>query len=121
MSEPKPIPEVGRDLDALVAEKVMGWRWYRARYNPVRALFSAELAERYGAIIPKPIEGDVSDIEIAADWDRELPKYSTDIAAALLVIEKLAERGYWVKITSPWGPDYKQYWAGFDKHGHPRS
>ena len=38
------------------------------------------------------------------DWEFSLPHYSTSIAAAMLVVEKLIEMGYYVDI-------------GVDEHG----
>lgn len=58
----------GRELDLLVAEKVMGYQ-----------LFDSELAN----------EGLSNSLHVA-----DIPKYSTDIAAALGVVEKMKDAGF---------------------------
>lgn len=63
-----------RELDALVAEKVMGWRIERYMTNP-----------------PKPTGmGMPPDSTTIA----EIPAYSTDIAAAWEVVEKMRAQGF---------------------------
>lgn len=70
----------GRELDAIIFEKVYGARWYRSSATGRRALFTEppiwfrELAK--------------GDEELATDWDVATPRYSTDIRIA----EKLWER-----------------------------
>jgi hypothetical protein len=60
----------GRDMDALVAEKLMGWK-----YHPKWNVFTS----------PNGLENDGSTI----------PNYSTDIAAAWKVVEKMTKiKGY---------------------------
>lgn len=78
--------KAGRELDALVAEKVMGWR-------PMQGGVSMEIGEKddlwedgsrkwYGK------DGDPRPMRLLPS-----PKFSTDIAAAWLVVEKLIARG----------------------------
>ena len=64
--------QAGRELDALVAEKVMGWGGVREGYSEG----SAELR-----FIGKPPNG--------MDSKYPVPMYSTDIAAAWEVLEKI--------------------------------
>lgn len=59
----------GRELDALVAKRVMRWTW---------------ASEWYEKGIP--------------DW---LPHYSSEIAAAWEIVEKLVERGWYFEIRTP--------------------
>ena len=83
--------QAGRDLDALIAEHVFGWVWTFGG-NP------------YDLTVP--VTRHVSDPDIftncSFNWDGKadipidnqlgmFPEYSTDIAAAWLILEKLAE------------------------------
>ena len=82
--------EAGRCLDALVAERVMGW---------TEVVVSGMPREGLGV----PPEGDAL-YQVVVIWDVKLtiPSYSTDIAAAWGIVEKLATKHY---ITSVgWGP-----------------
>jgi len=79
--------EAGREMDSLIAEKVMGWRWS---------------GENKKWLIPPD---DDPRIAWAALWDKKgrpdwLPDYSTDIADAWQVVEKLHDLGYRVEINS---------------------
>lgn len=69
----------GKELDALIAEKVMGWT-------------KAEISNEYGKILvlgnPKLKEKDW--IMMPAEYNPYLP-YSTDISAAWEVVEKLSK------------------------------
>ncbi len=77
----------GRELDALVAEKVMSWEWVSAEGEDPADLpclvgpgpadcFYPRVAERYPEL---PTAGGT------------LPAYSTDIAAAWTVVEKMRQ------------------------------
>ena len=105
--------EAGRELDALVAVSVMGWhkrerisgpdsvfalgtkmeRWYapNGREGAVRGtnsegvVFTNEGLEPDGISAPHPLIGG-------------LPWYSTDIAAAWQVVEKVRTQGHFVEI-----------------------
>lgn len=82
--------EAGRELDALVAEKVMGWKWWR-RENPITgqkwlAESAAPHASMVGAAIPCEVESDL--MPEAFDG----PDYSRSIAAAWTVVEALKLR-----------------------------
>ena len=68
----------GRELDALVAAKVMGWSWDgRSAWSPCGSRYARTLDERI--TLPQTVRDDEG-------W---LPFYSTSIAAAWEVIEKL--------------------------------
>jgi hypothetical protein len=105
----------GRELDALIAEKVFGVcahkpvRWTR---EEVIARERAEFLEEYGMEAPPTWVGD-ADIELSGDYppykcakcgdarvnSRLITKpYSTDIAAAWLVLEKLAVDKWWPEL-----------------------
>ena len=84
---------MSRELDALVAEKVMGWQDARAFFPWPE---SGVMLDNY-AMMP-PYGGAIRDIA-------HVPCYSTDIAAAWEVVEKLDGGGerktFWWTITSP--------------------
>lgn len=104
--------EAGRQLDAIVAEKVMGWAnvrhdWHTEGYpddHPiVRWIGIPEDGQRYNREILDPINAAIRDQFIAGERDephtvrpvgnQPVPPYSTDIAAAWPIVEKL---GLWV-------------------------
>lgn len=64
--------KAGRELDALVAEKVMGWVWIKEINSP-----------RAPELLPPNGHSPVM-------ADDPIPRFSTDIAAAWSVIEKLS-------------------------------
>jgi hypothetical protein len=83
----------GRELDALVAEKVMG-------LNP--KLFNV-LASYY---------------EVATEGPR-LPAYSTDIAAAWLVVEKMHQHPKWVlQLAAPQQDYVNEKWRAIFARKH---
>ena len=87
----------GRELDALVAEKVMGWQDARAFFPWPE---SGVMLDNY-AMMP-PHGGAIRDIA-------HVPRYSTDIAAAWEVFQKVTDLGYIPAIaqcTSGWACDF---------------
>jgi hypothetical protein len=53
----------------------------------------------------------------ASYWWAPVPAYSTDPAAALAVVERMAEQGWWARIESPFSPG--ECWeVTFMRHGH---
>jgi hypothetical protein len=83
--------KAGHELDASIAEKVMGWRLLNKMTNPTTAV----------AGLPPGISDD-GKVEF-----QPIPHYSTDIAAAWEVVEILREE--WdIKIDSyhGWGKSY---------------
>lgn len=92
----------GRELDALVAEKVIGWKW--ATFCRVALLLSPFDFER--EVPGKPwmgwtegAENSVQrDIEERLEGFQSIPHYSTDIAAAWEVVEKMRRDGYGVHV-----------------------
>ena len=112
----------GQELDMLVAEKLFGWRWWRwqpysyggASEMPVHATWYGSAADPifvpphrfFGPTVdwhdfpgwkPKPWDGKE---ELAIVGMRtDLPDYSTDIAAAWLLLEKI---GYPSLIGNGW-------------------
>lgn len=75
--------EAGRELDALVAEKVMGWRWISYNNNG----FILVPPDQHSRMKPEYVFQDKAGSREHAG----LPRYSTDIAAAWEVVEKLHE------------------------------
>jgi len=91
-----------RELDAAVAEKVMGYRWYMDRDD--EKVILAQPTEYFEGddFLPVPSE------EAWSSTRRDIgnaPPYSRDIAAAWTVVEKMRERG-WL------------YHVGDNKDGH---
>jgi hypothetical protein len=92
----------GRELNALVAEKVMGWRFVRGGAG---LIFFMD-PESAHIIVEHHRSGTFSDER--GDLDNA-PTYSTDIALAMTVWQKLRESGLWccLDIRS----DYSYCWV----------
>lgn len=76
--------EAGRELDAIVAEKVVGYRWVKGGTFLLDSHLSvAVLVEANGTHLDT----------------KNLPRYTSDIAAAWEVVEKLHEMGLYVAIS----------------------
>ncbi len=106
--------EAGRELDALIAENVMGWK--RPKWTVTRTLgdcmippAGADLAKLTGTG-HRDFEGDKEDIY----WT---PHYSTDIAAAWGVVEKLESLGFLFSVSKGRMSFYggEGVWASFGK------
>jgi len=80
--------EPGPELDRLVAEKVMGWR--RRSHK-----FSQNAWEWYNPEIPDPYHNK----DFVCN-DVDLPKFSTDIAAAWKVVNRLREKQFDIMIKT---------------------
>lgn len=109
--------DVGRELDAAVAERVMGWDWFTA--VNVNVLVPPEhhwRVQRSWHIPGK--HGEEDDIDSARFYDSRnggkqapvVPAYSTDIAAAWAVVEKLYDQGWRLEIM--WG---RLFWVEFQR------
>lgn len=46
----------------------------------------------------------------------DIPPYSTDLAAAMLVVERMWQRGLWCQMRNPFTRD-DEYWCGFTPLG----
>ena len=95
--------EAGRELDALVAEKVMGWVLNR---------------HEFGSELPG---GPLKSLGIAPDGSHimGLPHFSTNISAAWEVVERLDALGYWFQGRTRFdneGEHDDGCWAGFTPH-----
>ncbi len=73
--------QASRELDALIAEKVMGWK------KILNA--SKEYPNIYANVIGEDTEGVI---------DR-VPDYSTDLASVWMVVEKLRGMGAWLSLS----------------------
>ncbi len=103
----------GRELDALVSEKVMGWVW-----------IAFEIAHTTD-VVRRPYPGDSWDVQhgrradftepIAYGWDSNLPHYSTDIAAAWRVVDR--RKGEYTFILS-YNQHEHTWWVCFDPVNH---
>lgn len=85
-------PKAGRELDAEIAERFMGWRWWRSSITGRRCLFPSEPPEWFTELATgnEPLVG---------DWDHiSLPPYSTSIADAWHVVERLNALGWLVGL-----------------------
>lgn len=102
----------GPEMDALVAEKVMGWRWRKSSATGRRCLFSPTRWPEWFTALADGTEG------IVGDWDRptHIPRYSTDIAAAWEVVEKMRANGYAPQIR-PWGARWAGWGVADDRDG----
>ena len=97
--------KAGRELDALVAEKVMGWKRMRwIDFHSVERGFRGEDLRKSLTYSWHNADGCMT--ENAKDMDDYYnPSYAwspfTDIAAAWEVVEKLVEMGYTFELYSP--------------------
>ena len=83
----------GRELDALVAEKVMGWTRFQGYDNTPEEIRSPNKRDDGMRWHHKEIWGE----QVGGKWKRracaecgDMPDWSTDIAAAWEVVEKMA-------------------------------
>lgn len=81
--------QAGRELDALVAEKVMGW------IGPIVWIEDEMGCDPY--MFPPGV------IVSERDNDRMVPVYSTGIAAAWMVVDRMEERGWMARISREMG------------------
>ena len=93
--------EAEPDLDMLVAEHVMGWKWYHLRAmggNWINILKFGEVDADY---LPGKTHA-----KYQSPYDD--PRYSTDIAAAFLVIDRLLALGFEIDIYNHdgWGMNW---------------
>jgi hypothetical protein len=104
--------QAGRELDALVAERVFGWRWWSpADDGPFRVLVSPGMHAFAEETPAGTAEEDVWrdprcwSYTTAAGPHQFVPRYSTGISVAWEVVEKMAERGWTLDLRydpKPW-------------------
>lgn len=93
--------KAGRELDALIAEKVMGWSIF---IQPMNHIFP-HLVEDEGRLLLFRYK-----ISSAVQWSP-----STDIAAAWEVVEKIKREGFKVQFDGDFG--WVVYWTHEDYLG----
>ncbi len=105
--------EAGRELDAQIAERVMGFKWNESRCRvcgwPLGATVDEGCIPTNCSLRPPPPH--------RAD---EPAAYSTSDRAALNVVEHMIGLGYHWKINTPFDPrtrDGQLYHAGFTEWG----
>lgn len=89
--------EPGRELDALIALKVMGWGISSTTKYPGKPVLIRSIAP------PKDCEGIDLDRYANEEWDltflhSEAPNFSTDISAAWEVLERMKEKGAEINV-----------------------
>lgn len=97
--------KAGRELDALVAEHVMGWYWLAETPELPRALVSTDESETR-AYYPHTGQG--------------APPYSTSISDAWMVVEKLRADGFSVAHQGPFPPEWeegREWWEFMHEDG----
>lgn len=98
----------GRELNAEIAVTMFGWEWRRSAVTGCRCVYAPNRAPswmRETADLTEPL---------VVDWDygEWTPRYSTDIAAAWLVVERMFALGYNADVftsTDGYGCDFTQY------------
>lgn len=80
--------EAGRALDAMIAEKVMGWTWVKRLPEFGTGVVRRSLVPRHSSRPP------ATGVEPITDGTITIPDYSTDLNAAWLVVEKTREREF---------------------------
>lgn len=103
----------GRELDALIAEKVMGWAWEDAPASGCNILYKPPHHLKAGlvyydgkmAAVPSEYIGKWIDAHYWAGGEigtTKLPDYSTNILAAWEVVEAMKKKGYhwWFAATA---------------------
>lgn len=98
----------GRELDALVAEKVMGW---------TEVHFEAEWIHWYGSgeeVIPANTFGR----HPQAIGDSIIPRYSTSIADAWKVVGQMRAHGYRLVLWTPLDDDTRIHCTAQFENGH---
>jgi hypothetical protein len=106
MTETTELP-AGREMDALVAERVMGYSYQKSKHGhwKVTGPNGVTSEPMYGAAKFDPETGE----PIVDDWwcGVDLPDYSIDIAAAWRVVDRLNEIGWLVTVKQmPEGVPY---------------
>jgi hypothetical protein len=111
--------EAGRELDAEVAEKVFGWRWFLGPGHKAIS-FQPPLSDGWERPMFHPDSVDVTDrqteYERFYDWDHcgrrdgrsGLPNYSTDIADAWEIVEHFSSA--WFRLEDGWGAPAADRW-----------
>lgn len=107
----------GPNLDKLVAEHILSWKWVQVRPS----LDPAAPRANPGRFLRPGSEAE-SDFYVPADmrapiWEQmqDVPPFSTHIAQAWEIVEELDQRGFHWKIQTPFAPG-RAFFAGFTPH-----
>lgn len=85
----------GRELDALIVEKVIGWKPFKKKWE----------AGAHRGYHDAWLDGEGREVCI------QCPEYSTDIAAAWVVVEKLRESKKTIALSSVYHQTANPYWS----------
>jgi Phage ABA sandwich domain len=125
--------EAGRELDALIAEKLLGWRWFAVGAEKwIRVgLWPPEDGRHTRWNLPSSavdVTGREQEYKRFSEWYRcgsygnnpttGLPHYSSDIGAAWLVVEALRQQGWLVEVKEM--PDGFPFLGPDDMDPQPR-
>ena len=114
--------EAGRELDGLVAEIIMRWKWaipnvnYR-RYSGqsiARSLMHPSNSFRQASFLARARMTE----PLARDWDHYVLHYSTEIESAWYVVEKMGAK-FWMTLLTPYDLADGMYHVSFTPHGKP--
>jgi len=110
--------EAGREMDARVAEEVMGWEWMRQEPGHKYGGGSILTKEKCKAHLIQPDYKWIEWCELIPDdgqyprgMNHSIPHYSTDIAAAWEVVEKLDRGPVVIRVTA--GPETIVQFIGY--------
>lgn len=91
---------IGREMDAMIAEKVFEWRVV----DREAMAFWPSLEEVKKIVKENP--------HVLGINYHGCPEFSADVGAAFQVVAKMQGRGYWLELKSPFF-EGEQWWAGF--------
>jgi len=80
--------QAGRELDALVAEKVMGWARHAVEFN------------NFQKVVVPPSWSNFGVYWLGRDIYEQVPAYSTEIEAAWQIVEQLQSHGLYIHIAA---------------------
>lgn len=92
--------EAGRELDSIIAQRLFGYRWWENSANGCCYLLSeSPRRSRNEATNAIWTECRVRPSDYESRWyDGGLPRYSTDVGSAWLVVEKMREDGFYPNV-----------------------
>lgn len=83
--------EAGRDLDRAVAEEVCGWVWVEMIEDGGDMWLLPRSSLSRGSLVRDTMRLAGPDSRRATNWDFSVPKFSTDLAAAWTVVERITD------------------------------
>lgn len=102
-----------RHFDARVAELVMGWRWARFDYEPFCwPTPHGKMLSPWRWLVPPTSTGTLSAPQGDESWYIDnVPKFSTEIAQAMAVVDRMYELGFHFTLVrenmpAPWMADF---------------